>query len=110
MELSVVEEEGVTIVRLEGRMDIKGAEKIDMKFAGIAGVRAKVAVDLSGVDYIASIGIRSFVMAGKSAAQKGNKLVLFGAPELVQKVLTTSGADQIVTLVADWEAAKAALS
>ena len=43
MELSVVEEEGVTIVRLEGRMDINGAEKIDMKFAGIAGVRAKVA-------------------------------------------------------------------
>ena len=59
MELSVVEEEGVTIVRLEGRMDIKGAEKIDMKFAGIAGVRAKVAADLSGVDYIASIGIRT---------------------------------------------------
>jgi len=49
-------------------------------------------------------------MSGKAAAQRQNKLVIFGAAEPVHKVITTSGLDQIVTVVANWEAARAYLA
>ena len=110
MEMFIDEEDGLTKIALVGRLDLKGADKIDMRFSAVAGIRPKVAVDLSQVDYIASMGIRTFVMSGKTAAQRQNKLVLFGADESVHKVITTSGLDQIVTVVADWEAARAYLA
>jgi anti-sigma B factor antagonist len=110
MEMTVEERDGITRVSLSGKLDAKGADAIDTRFIATTKGRNKVAVDLSGVDYIASIGIRILVMAGKAMARNGGKIVLVGARETVAKVITTAGLDDIVPLVADWTAAQAALA
>ena len=110
MEMKVDEVDGLTRIALVGKLDIKGAEEIDLKFTSIAGTRDKVAIDLSGVDYMASMGIRMLVTCGKSAARRGHKLAMYAAQEPVGKVITTSGLDQVVPLAADWNAAAALLA
>jgi anti-sigma B factor antagonist len=104
MEMNVEEVDGLTRIALVGKLDIKGAEAIDLKFTAIAGQRPKVAVDLSGVDYMASMGIRMLVTCGKAASRRGHKLAMYGAQEPVGKVITTSGLDQIVPLASDYQA------
>jgi anti-sigma B factor antagonist len=56
-------------VTLVGRLDILGAEKIDLQLAVVAGSDSNIVVDMSGVDFIASIGIRHLVLAAKTVAR-----------------------------------------
>ena len=110
MEMTLEEVSGITRVGLAGKMDARGAESIDLKFTASVSKRDKVAIDLSAVDYIASIGIRIFVMAAKAAARRHQKLVIFGANECVQKVIVTTGLSELVPVLNDWASAQAALT
>jgi anti-anti-sigma factor len=110
MDLNTAEEAGITRIALTGKLDAKGAEAIENRFIIASKNHDKVAVDLAGVDYIASIGIRILIMAGKTATRHGGKLVVFGANDLVAKVLTTSGLTEIVPLLSDWGDAQAAMA
>ena len=105
MEMSFQDDGGLTRIVLVGKLDLKGADMIDLRFSAIAGTRPRVAIDLTNVDFIASMGVRILVMNGKVSAQKGNRIVLFGSSEPVHKVITTSGLDQIIPLVEDWDTA-----
>jgi anti-sigma B factor antagonist len=105
MDMTVEEVGGVTRIALVGMLDAKGASAVEVRFAAVTASHPKVAVDLTGVEYLASIGIRMLVMAGKAAAGRGGKLALFGASEPVAKVIGASGLDLIVPLAADWAAA-----
>ena len=110
MDMTVEEQDGITKVNLAGKLDAKGADSIDTRFIVVTKDRNKVAVDLTGVDYIASIGIRILVMAGKAMARRGGKIVLVGASEPVAKVIQTAGLDDIVPLLADWSAVRASFA
>ncbi len=105
MDMTVDEVDGITRITLVGMLDAKGASVVEVRFSAVAASHPKVAVDLSGVGYLASIGIRMLVMAGKAAAGRGGKLALFGASEPVAKVIGASGLDLIVPLASDWNAA-----
>src|SRR5687768_15890948 len=60
MELQYSERDNhIRLIKLTGRLDIDGKAEIETKFAGYcSGEKARVVVDLSGVDFLASIGIR----------------------------------------------------
>lgn len=93
---------GIRQINLEGRLDIAGSGAIETKFNGYAvGTVPKVLVDLSKVDFIASIGIRTLLTAAKARKAKGGVLVLCGATPLVAKVLETAGLASIVPVVPD---------
>ena len=56
-------------VTLVGKLDIAGAERIELPLATAAGSRQSIVVDMMGVDFIASIGIRHLVLAAKAVAR-----------------------------------------
>ena len=66
-----------------------------------------VIVDLEGVTFLASMGIRSLVMAAKAAGLKKRRLVVIKASTDVEQVLIASGLDSLIPLAADVEAAMA---
>jgi anti-anti-sigma factor len=111
MNLTVQElDHGIRQLNLEGRLDIAGSGAIETKFQSYAaGTVEKVLVDLSKVDFIASIGIRTLLSAAKARRAKGGTLVLCGASPLVAKVLETAGITTIVPVVADAAAGVALL-
>ena len=101
---------GITLIRLDGRLDIEGAQTLDQPFTYLTSTHpAKIAVDLSQVSFVASIGIRTLLAGARGQASRGGKLVLFGAQPMVRRVLQTAGVDQLLTLCADFDAARAAL-
>jgi anti-anti-sigma factor len=88
-------------VRLSGRMDAAGAGRVGVPFAAqVAAADGDALIDLSGVSFIASMGIRLLLSTARDLDRKGNKLVLFGACDLVHEVLEQAAIDRIIPLVA----------
>jgi anti-sigma B factor antagonist len=111
MNLDTVElENGITKIVLSGRMDIEGATAVDLRFSVIAGARKKVAVDLSEVTFMASLGIRTLMLSAKAIANKGGKMVLVGPQPHVEKVLETTGVNSIIPIVRTLDEAAVALT
>lgn len=100
---------GVTKVALTGRLDIEGAQAIDMRFNVLAGSKKTVVVDLSGVTFLASMGLRTLLVAGRSITTKGGRVALAAPQENVLRVLTASGADEVVMITETVEAGIAAV-
>jgi len=82
-------------------LDIVGAGAIDLKFSTVAGSKRSIVVDLSALEFLASLGIRVLVMGAKSVRNKGGKLVLLSPQGDVNAVLTTAGIDEIIPIVFD---------
>jgi anti-anti-sigma factor len=99
-------ENGITKVSLSGRLDIDGALKIDSEFNKIAEEAKNVLVDLSGVTFLASLGIRTLITGAKAAANNGGKMVLLNPHPIVEKVLRTSRVDTVIPIIHDLAAIK----
>ncbi len=111
MEMRVEELEGsVTKVVLSGRLDTTGAGKIDLKFSTIAGARRAIVVDMSGVTFLASLGIRVLLVGAKAASSKGGKLVLLSPDPNVVAVLKSARIDTLIPVLFDINEAIAAVA
>ena len=97
-------------VILVGKLDIAGAERIDLPLAAVAGTRQSIVVDMMGVDFIASIGIRHLVMAAKAVARGNGKFLLLNPTPLVTEVLKTAGLEQLLPIVRSEDEALAVLA
>ncbi len=97
--------ENFTVVKLIGKLDLMGAQAIETRLGATANRGDHVIVDLEGVTFLASMGIRSLVMAAKTAQLKGRRLVVIKASTDVEQVLVASGLDSLIPLVATIEAA-----
>ncbi|MDL2336205.1 MAG: STAS domain-containing protein [Pseudomonadota bacterium] len=102
MDMDVTEIDGpLTHIRLTGRLDSPGVDRIEIKFTAAVVSRGRsVVVDLSGVDFLASMGIRMFIATARALHLKGSKMVLFGATDAVFSVLEHVALDQIIPIAA----------
>jgi anti-anti-sigma factor len=100
---------GVTLAVLRGRLDVAGAGAIELKFNATAGARKGLVVDLSGINFIASMGMRLLLIAGKTMAARGGKMALLAPPPEVASVLRTAGIDSVIPICGARDAALAAV-
>lgn len=100
----------VTYVRLAGRMDAVGADLIGLRFTTAVTSSARpVVVDLSGVDFVDSMGLRLMISAARGLGLKGHRMAVFGAQPLVQSVLEDAAIDQLMPVTATQDEALAAV-
>ena len=97
-------------VVLTGKLDIAGAEKIELPLATVAWSKTNIVVDMVGVDFIASIGIRHLVMAAKTVARASRKLILLDPNPMVTDVLLTAGLSDFLPIVRSEDEARAAFA
>jgi anti-sigma B factor antagonist len=111
MELQYSElENGIRLIKLNGEVDIVGTGQIETKFAGYcAGDKVRVIVDLSEVDFLASIGVRLLTLTAKSIASRGGKMVLLNPIPDVQHVLEITGIPAIIPIYSHLESAETIL-
>ncbi len=103
-------ENGISFIKLGGILDIIGTGEIETKFAGYcSGDNVRVIVDLSGVDFLASIGIRLLMLTAKSAAMRGGKMVLLNPTPDVHNVLEMTGIPAIIPIYSQLESAETIL-
>lgn len=101
----------VNCLRLQGRLDAVTVDRIEVKLnAAAVAPGHDLLVDLSAVDFLASLGIRMLITAARSLKAKGARMVLFGAQPLVHEVLEHVAIDQIIPVVADQAQARALLA
>lgn len=87
-------------ISITGRLDIAGTDEIANKFAALAASADKrVVVDLAGVSFLASIGIRAIITNAKALQHRGGRMVLFvGENSSVAKTLETTGIDTLIPM------------
>jgi anti-anti-sigma factor len=100
----------LTLINLDGRLDIAGAEAIDDQFSFATATRPKrIIVDLAQVDFLASIGVRILFTAARAQSARGGRIALAQPSPMVHKVLTTAGVDQMIPIFDTVDAARSAL-
>ncbi|MBK7422231.1 MAG: STAS domain-containing protein [Propionivibrio sp.] len=98
------------LIWLSGRLDIAGTAEIEGKFAAFAATeRIRVIVDLTGVNFLSSIGIRAIISNAKAQQQRGGKMVLFvGENATVAKTLELTGIATLIPTFKDMSEAEQA--
>ena len=98
-------------INLAGRLDVASSPAADAKLAELtAAPISAVIVDLSKVAFLASVGIRTLLLAAKALKSRGGRMVLLNPDAGVAKVLEMSGVDMIISVFRDLNAARAALA
>jgi anti-sigma B factor antagonist len=87
---------GVTKVVLTGRIDIAGAQEIDLPMNVVGGSRKAVVIDLSGVEFMASMGLRSLIACANFIRRKGGKIVVTGPRPEVAEVINVMGVHELI--------------
>ena len=96
----------LTRIELEGRLDLEGTQAIDQQFGFATATQPlRLAVDLAGVSYVASIGLRTLLTAARAQASRGGRMVLVGPSDMVRRVLVTTGVDTLIPICTDWASA-----
>ncbi len=110
MNLTVEElEGGVTKVVLDGRLDIAGAQAVDLRMNVVGGSARRLLIDLAGVTFLGSMGVRSLVVPAQAVKRRGGKTVLLAPIPLVDEVLNTAYISTIIPIYHDLDTALAAL-
>lgn len=111
MEIIVTEvKPNAKCLQLNGRLDHKGSGEIELRFTALTATNSDhIAVDMAGVDFIASIGMRLLLSCAKAKAARGGRMVLFGLQPLVLEALASAGIDTLIPIHADQSAALANL-
>jgi anti-sigma B factor antagonist len=92
--------ERLTRIILTGRLDTPGVDKIETLFLAAANQGNKSAVvDLSRVEFVASMGIRMFISVARSMRHRKTKLALYGAQSMVNEVFENVSLREIVPIV-----------
>lgn len=90
------EREGVRIVAPGGRVDEATATEFAERLIAEAGsARDRLVLDLSGIAYMSSRGLRALTLAQREAARSGATIVLAAPNETMREILAISRYDMI---------------
>ena len=111
MELKVIRlDHNIRLIRLIGTLDVSGTGEIESRFATqCAGNNARVIVDLSEADFLASVGIRMLKLIAKSVVRGGGKMVILNPVPDVKRVLEATGIPDIIPVYSYLESAETVL-
>jgi anti-sigma B factor antagonist len=101
---------GIKQVKLMGRLDLKGTNEIDDAFSFAVGSgKMPTLIDMSEVEFLASIGMRMLISNTRALARRSSKLVLLTPTPLVREALVTAGFESLIPIYDDFDAACADL-
>ena len=105
VDIQVEDLKRVELVRVSGRIDSSNAAEFDRVLKEVAGRKHNVVLELSGVEYISSAGLRSILAATKKLKAQNGSLALCALSGLVEEVVTVSGFDNILQVFPDLDQA-----
>lgn len=99
MDLNAKNLQGTVVVSIAGRLDHAGAPTLKDKLAPLLldchNDGHPMVLDLSGVDYVSSVGLRVFMLAAKQVGSQGGKLVVAGLQPIVKEIFEISRFDRV---------------
>jgi anti-anti-sigma factor len=99
MEISVKDEGGCSVVAVKDRLDTMTVWDFEQKVNGLVQEgRQKMVLDLSGLEYISSAGLRSLLALSKKLKAKEGALAICGLQGLPKEIFAVSGFDTVFHL------------
>ncbi len=97
---------GDAVIALSGELDLSGAPALDDELGRLAGGDGvqRVVLDLRGLVFMDSSGLRVVALAERRLAAAGRPLVLVRGAETVQRVFAITRMDERLTFVDSPEA------
>jgi anti-sigma B factor antagonist len=94
------EEGDVTVVALSGEFDLASVEEFERAIGKLEASGARVLlVDLSGLEFMDSSGLRALVMADRRARAAARRLAIVPGPPAVRRVFEITQLDDRLDLV-----------
>jgi anti-anti-sigma factor len=97
---------GVPIIVITGRLDATNAPSFDAQ-AGplLAEAQSRILLDLSGLKYISSAGLRSIIQIIKHTSVSGGRTGIFSVPAPILEIIEISGVQRLLDIYPDRETA-----
>ena len=101
-EVAIEQRAGGVHVTLTGELDISTAQRLEDDLRRIEAERpALLVLDLQGLSFMDSTGLRLVITADIRARQEGRRLVIVQGNEMVQRVMRLTRLDERLDLVED---------
>ena len=112
MEIVRRSENGIPVLVLTGRLNQASADALHAAAMEVAGDETSKAlvVDMGGVDFIASVGIRSLIRPSQALALRGGKLAVANLSPQISEFFKLTGLDQMFRVYATVADATAAVA
>jgi anti-anti-sigma factor len=81
----------IPVVEVDGRLDAHGAAILDETWTSLPSAASHVVLDMTRVQYISSLGIRSLVIAEKLLRERRGGTILVGLSPSITTILKTTG-------------------
>jgi anti-anti-sigma factor len=102
MKMDITEEDGVVKVGLVGRLDTPGVDAVETRFtAAVVPRAARAVVDISGVEFIGSLGLRMFITIARAVTRRNGRMVLYAPQPFVAQVFETASLGDIIPVKPD---------
>jgi anti-sigma B factor antagonist len=101
----------IPVIAIVGRLDTNSSTVFDEQVAPVlAEGRRRILLDLGGVAYISSAGLRSIIKLIKHTAACGGRTGIFSTPPYIMEVIEISGFPSLLDIYPDRESALAGVS
>ncbi|MBR0650755.1 STAS domain-containing protein [Roseomonas terrae] len=109
MDVVVVEADGAPMcLVLTGRLDAAATELVETSvMAHVRRAPGHVLMDMAGVSFVGSLGIRLLISAARTADRAGRRVAIFGVQPAVAEVFRTIALDDLIPVLPDQAAALA---
>jgi len=99
MEIDHRSENGISVLALSGRLNQTSADTLHAAAMEAAEAAEKgLIVDMGGVDFIASVGIRALIRPSQSMAMKGGKLAIANLNPQMSEFFGLTGLDRMFSV------------
>ncbi len=100
LEINVADSGGLRLLRLTGELDMAGVDQFERLLPADGSPKAgTVVVDLRGLTFIDSSGLRALIMADQRVRDEGGRFVVVRGPDRVNQVLEMTGVSKQIELV-----------
>ena len=98
MSVEVEKKDGVCTLYPEGWVDSASAADLEQAVSENVGECEKMIIDLAGVDYLSSAGLRVLLSAQKMLNAAKGTMKIVGANEIVKEIFDVTGFSDILTI------------
>lgn len=91
MDIEIERVDGVTVATLFGELDGRTAPALEQKLLSLPEADGRVLLDMHGVTYISSAGLRALLMLYRQIAAQRGEVALAGLNEDIKDVMSITG-------------------
>lgn len=101
MEITVSHEGKITLITVAGEIDAKTSAEAQAQILPLATTDSHLLLDMSGLTYMSSAGLRTLLLIYRTASGVGGQVVLVGLSDDLQATMEATGFLSFFTVVDD---------